>query len=122
VLADIQGRILSVLNVGDSGFIVLRRQARSGSKGQASWFPVMRSYEQQYSFNFPFQLGTGSDLAAADAQMYRCTDPSPPAPRPPPLPHLRPLSQPAPPERRHRAAGQRRRLGQRVRRGGQRCV
>ncbi len=70
VLADIQGRTLSVLNVGDSGFIVLRRQGRP-SKGSASFFPVMRSYEQQYSFNFPFQLGTGSDLAAADAQLYR---------------------------------------------------
>ena len=71
VLADIQGRTLSVVNVGDSGFIVLRRQGRSGSKGPASFFPVMRSYEQQYGFNFPFQLGTGSDLVAADAQIYR---------------------------------------------------
>jgi protein phosphatase PTC7 len=73
VLADIQGRVLSVLNVGDSGFIVLRRQA--GSRGKGAYFPVMRSYEQQYSFNFPFQLGTGSDLAAADGQLYRCVPP-----------------------------------------------
>jgi len=72
VLAEIQGRVLSVLNVGDSGFIVLRRQGRSSSKGPASFFPVMRSYEQQYGFNYPFQLGTGSDTGAADAQMYRC--------------------------------------------------
>jgi protein phosphatase PTC7 len=71
VLADIQGRTLSVLNVGDSGFIVLRRQGRPGGKASAAFFPVMRSYEQQYSFNFPFQLGTGSDLVAADAQLYR---------------------------------------------------
>jgi hypothetical protein len=78
VLADIQGRTLSVLNVGDSGFIVLRQQARPSSKGKASLFPVMRSYEQQYGFNFPFQLGTGSDLTAADAQMYRFVDSLPP--------------------------------------------
>jgi protein phosphatase PTC7 len=82
VLAEIQGRTLSVLNVGDSGFIVLRRQGRSSSKGQASYFPIMRSYEQQYSFNFPFQLGTGSELTAADAQTYKfvaqlCQSPSP---------------------------------------------
>jgi protein phosphatase PTC7 len=81
VLADIQGRSLSVLNVGDSGFIVLRRQGRSSGKGQPSYFPVMRSYEQQYGFNFPFQLGTGSDLVAADAQLYKFA-----APPPPPIP------------------------------------
>jgi hypothetical protein len=71
VLADIQGRTLTVLNVGDSGFIVLRRQDRSSSKDPVSFFPIMRSYEQQYSFNFPFQLGTGSEITAKDAQTYR---------------------------------------------------
>ena len=121
VLADIQGRVLSVLNVGDSGFIVLRRQGRANSKAPPSFFPVMRSYEQQYSFNFPFQLGTGSDLVAADAQLYTCV---------PSLshfcahfyliPHWRLRAQPAPPGRRHSFVRQRRCLGQRVRRRNQR--
>ncbi len=90
VLADIQGRTLSVLNVGDSGFIVLRRHGRSSSKGQPSFFPVMRSYEQQYGFNFPFQLGTGSELTAADAQTYKFA--ALPYQLPPPLPLTCPRS------------------------------
>jgi serine/threonine protein phosphatase PrpC len=32
--------------------------------------PIFRSEEQQHSFNFPFQLGTGSKDTPADAQSF----------------------------------------------------
>ena len=33
--------------------------------------PIFRSEEQQHSFNFPYQLGTGSQDSPADAQSFR---------------------------------------------------
>jgi len=45
----LDGYCLKTANLGDSGFLVLR-----GSD------IVFRSKEQQHSFNFPYQLGTGS--------------------------------------------------------------
>eukprot|EP00658_Telonema_sp_P-2_P024511 TRINITY_DN19853_c0_g1_i1.p1 TRINITY_DN19853_c0_g1~~TRINITY_DN19853_c0_g1_i1.p1 ORF type:complete len:308 (+),score=66.35 TRINITY_DN19853_c0_g1_i1:285-1208(+) len=47
--------VLHTLNLGDSGFLVLR----SDKSGQ--WDIVAQSAEQQHYFNCPFQLGTGCD-------------------------------------------------------------
>ena len=45
---------LRFANIGDSGFIILRRE-KNGFESK------LRSEEQQHSFNFPFQIGTGGD-------------------------------------------------------------
>lgn len=45
----LEGNLLKTANLGDSGFLVIRH-------GKL----VFRSKEQQHSFNFPYQLGTGS--------------------------------------------------------------
>ena len=50
---------LHYANVGDSGILVLRPAAADGG-GWAHVQQVFRSVEQQHQFNFPFQLGTGS--------------------------------------------------------------
>jgi len=47
------------INVGDSGFMVIRDGA-----------VILRTKEQQYSFNAPFQLGTGSDDTPATGDRY----------------------------------------------------
>lgn len=45
----LEGNLLRTANLGDSGFLVIRNGKM-----------VFRSKEQQHSFNFPYQLGTGS--------------------------------------------------------------
>jgi len=50
---------LNGVNVGDSGFMVVRDGA-----------VILRTKEQQYSFNAPFQLGTGSDDTPATGDRY----------------------------------------------------
>ena len=51
-------------NLGDSGFLLLR-------KNGLDLVSVFRSTEQQHSFNFPFQVGTGGDdPAKADLKMH----------------------------------------------------
>mmetsp|Transcript_76896 Transcript_76896/g.135472 ORF Transcript_76896/g.135472 Transcript_76896/m.135472 type:complete len:662 (+) Transcript_76896:41-2026(+) len=79
--ADAEEGVISagVANLGDSGFMVLRK---SQTEGQPVMEAVMRSAEQQHSFNFPYQLirlppalakrvpaGRKFD-SAADCEMY----------------------------------------------------
>jgi protein phosphatase PTC7 len=52
----LHGSTLRGANVGDSGFMVVRQGAL-----------FYRQKEQQHSFNFPFQLGTGSTDSPNDA-------------------------------------------------------
>jgi protein phosphatase PTC7 len=47
---------LRTTNLGDSGYVLFRPQA-DGELGK-----LFRSKEQQYSFNFPYQCGTGAEL------------------------------------------------------------
>jgi len=49
---------LATLNVGDSGFMVIR-------DGEI----VHRTKEQQYSFNYPYQLGSGSQHTPSDGDL-----------------------------------------------------
>ena len=51
-LLDAEDAHLRTLNLGDSGFIILR--ADSAGKLQS----VFRSEERQYRFNHPYQCGT----------------------------------------------------------------
>lgn len=50
---------LRIANLGDCGVSVIRRNEF-----------VFRTEEQQHSFNYPFQLGTGSSDSPSDAQMF----------------------------------------------------
>lgn len=52
-------RTLKACNLGDSGFLVIRNSEI-----------YFKSKEQQHSFNFPFQLGTGSTDKPENAQTY----------------------------------------------------
>ena len=56
---DTERNVLKTTNLGDSGYLLLRPD-ESGSLTQ-----FFRSKEQQYTFNFPYQCGTGSDLPYA---------------------------------------------------------
>jgi hypothetical protein len=47
---------MKTTNLGDSGYVIYR------IKGEGSLEKVFRTKEQQYSFNFPYQCGTGCDL------------------------------------------------------------
>ncbi|KAJ3292715.1 hypothetical protein HK104_005103 [Borealophlyctis nickersoniae] len=51
---------LRVANLGDCGVMVIRHDE-----------PIFRTEEQQHSFNFPFQIGTGSRDSPSDAQSFR---------------------------------------------------
>ena len=52
-------------NIGDSGFIVLRKDKNGDYK------KLYRSEEQQHGFNFPFQVGTeGDDPNGADVKRF----------------------------------------------------
>ena len=51
---DEQKRYLYTANLGDSGYLLLRKQG-------LDLITMYRSKEQQHSFNFPFQVGTGGD-------------------------------------------------------------
>jgi len=61
-IAVLDGEELQTINLGDSGFMILRN-ARI----------IYRSKEQQYSFNFPFQLGTGSNEQPSDGVLMKMT-------------------------------------------------
>ncbi|KAJ3217104.1 hypothetical protein HDU67_008481 [Dinochytrium kinnereticum] len=50
---------LRIANLGDCGLMIIRNNEA-----------IFRSEEQQHSFNFPFQLGTGSKDLPRDAQKY----------------------------------------------------
>ncbi len=49
-IISIDGNMLRASNLGDSGFLIIRNDQ-----------VVYRTKEQQYTFNFPYQLGTGSE-------------------------------------------------------------
>jgi protein phosphatase PTC7 len=51
---DKQAPVLYTANLGDSGYLLLR-------KSGLDLVSVFRSKEMQHSFNFPFQVGTGGD-------------------------------------------------------------
>lgn len=55
----LSGKKLKAANLGDSGFLIIRRT------GQLIYYQA----EQQHSFNFPFQLGTGSTDEPQDADL-----------------------------------------------------
>lgn len=57
VLATIdQGKgLLKFANLGDSGFLIMRKNK------DGKYDNFFKSEEQQHSFNFPFQVGTGGD-------------------------------------------------------------
>ncbi|KAJ3411851.1 hypothetical protein HDV05_001640 [Chytridiales sp. JEL 0842] len=60
IIAILRDDELRVANIGDCGVMVIRGQEI-----------IFRSEEQQYSFNFPYQLGTGARcLPKKDAQEY----------------------------------------------------
>ena len=56
---------LHAANLGDSGFLVLRK----GVDDQSGWQALYKSQEQAHFFNCPFQLGTGSKDSPADADL-----------------------------------------------------
>lgn len=55
VTIDTKLGILKSANIGDSGYMILRKNSIDDYK------LVFRSREQQHSFNFPFQIGTNGD-------------------------------------------------------------
>ncbi|KAJ3191204.1 hypothetical protein HK101_007987 [Irineochytrium annulatum] len=59
VLRREQDDELRICNLGDCGLVVIRNNEA-----------IFRSEEQQHSFNFPFQLGTGSKDLPSSAQRY----------------------------------------------------
>ena len=81
---------LSALNVGDSGFYLLRQRgaaamavgggeqlavaaATTGETTASGESVVLRSRAQQHFFNCPYQLGTGSSTKPADGESYEAT-------------------------------------------------
>lgn len=51
---DLEKRYLHSVNLGDSGYMIVRRNGEHHSV-------IFKSEEQQHSFNFPFQVGTEGD-------------------------------------------------------------
>ena len=51
-------------NLGDSGYFILRPSKKEGG---GKFKKVFRSEEQQQSFNFPYQCGTGAETGPFDA-------------------------------------------------------
>ena len=51
---DKEAPILYTSNLGDSGYLLLR-------KSDDELISVYRSKEQTHGFNFPYQIGTGGD-------------------------------------------------------------
>ena len=51
---DDKAPLLYTANLGDSGYMILRKEGLDLIK-------IFRTKEQQHSFNFPFQVGTGGD-------------------------------------------------------------
>lgn len=61
---DEKAPIIYTANLGDSGYMLLRKEG-------IDLVQLFRSKEQQHSFNFPFQVGTGGDdPARADTQVH----------------------------------------------------
>ena len=61
VLASLQEpNIMKTTNLGDSGYYIYRAEKAEGDKIVLKL--IFRSKEQQYSFNFPYQCGTGCAL------------------------------------------------------------
>ncbi|KAI1320383.1 hypothetical protein EDD11_001185 [Mortierella claussenii] len=58
-LAILRDDELRIANLGDCGVSVIRRNEF-----------IFRTEEQQHSFNYPFQLGTGSTDSPTDAQVF----------------------------------------------------
>jgi len=61
-LVILRNNELRIANIGDCGVSIIRHNNY-----------VFRSEEQQHSFNFPVQLGTGSSDSPADAQRFSVT-------------------------------------------------
>ena len=51
---DRHAPVMYTANLGDSGYMLLRKSGLDLTQ-------VFRTKEQQHSFNFPFQVGTGGD-------------------------------------------------------------
>jgi protein phosphatase PTC7 len=61
---DKEAPILYTSNLGDSGYLLLRRT-------DSKLVSVFRSKEQTHGFNFPYQIGTsGDDPESADDQVH----------------------------------------------------
>jgi protein phosphatase PTC7 len=61
---DEKAPYLYTANLGDSGYLLLRKEG-------LDLVSLFRSKEQQHSFNFPFQVGTGGDdPAKAETQIH----------------------------------------------------
>ena len=54
VVLDEKASVISTCNLGDSGYMLLRKEADKMNV-------IYESKEQQHSFNFPFQVGTNGD-------------------------------------------------------------
>ena len=67
-LVAIDHNELSAANLGDSGFIVLRRLPNASAK---EWGLYFQTTEQVHFFNCPFQLGTNSKDSPSDAQSFK---------------------------------------------------
>jgi protein phosphatase PTC7 len=60
--------MLRTANLGDSGYLLLRKQG-------LDLVSIFRTKEQSHSFNFPYQVGTGGDdPAVADTQDHTIQD------------------------------------------------
>ncbi|KAJ3432169.1 protein phosphatase ptc7 [Anaeramoeba flamelloides] len=59
VIASVDEKVLSVINLGDSGCLLVRNNDA-----------VFMSSEQQHSFNYPFQIGTRSKSRPKDGDRY----------------------------------------------------
>ena len=61
---DKEAPVLYTSNLGDSGYLLLR-------KTESSLVSVFRSQEQTHGFNFPYQIGTGGDdPSKAETQLH----------------------------------------------------
>ena len=75
-IVSIDGTELRAINVGDSGFSVLRRTeggsggGDSGDADHPTWALFFQTTEQTHFFNCPFQLGTNSKDSPADGQSF----------------------------------------------------
>ena len=61
----IDGSTLNAANLGDSGFMLLRKD----DSGTGEWRMLYQTTEQQHYFNCPKQLGTKSNDRPSDAQL-----------------------------------------------------
>jgi len=81
-ILDLEKDFLHTLNLGDSGYMILRNKKLKSPQNDAlnkilkdekdnSIEIVFRSEEQTHSFNFPFQVGTnGDDPSSADVKIH----------------------------------------------------